>query len=145
MGVPGFFKWLTARYPKVVIDALTEDDIVLFEDVFRVGAAKIDPKMEGLDEEQQIAFLIEKNDRKRKLIAQKIYENNPKDIDNLYLDMNGLIHPCARPVKFGPSPQSEAEIFESICAYTDKLIKLTKPRKLIYIAIDGVAPRAKMN
>lgn len=27
MGVPAFFKWLTIRYPQVVIDALTEDDI----------------------------------------------------------------------------------------------------------------------
>lgn len=27
MGVPAFFRWLTVRYPKVVIDALSPDDI----------------------------------------------------------------------------------------------------------------------
>ena len=27
MGVPGFFRWLTVRYPKVVIDALSKEDI----------------------------------------------------------------------------------------------------------------------
>ena len=27
MGVPAFFRWLTIRYPQVVIDALTEDDM----------------------------------------------------------------------------------------------------------------------
>lgn len=25
MGVPAFFRWLTIRYPQVVVDALTED------------------------------------------------------------------------------------------------------------------------
>lgn len=27
MGVPAFFKWLSCRYPKAVIDALSEDEL----------------------------------------------------------------------------------------------------------------------
>jgi 5'-3' exoribonuclease 2 len=59
--------------------------------------------------------------------------------------MNGIIHPCAHPQNGGPQPKSEQEIFDNIYAYTDKIIRLARPRKLIYFAIDGVAPRAKMN
>jgi 5'-3' exoribonuclease 2 len=36
-------------------------------------------------------------------------------------------------------------MFNNIFDYTDKLIKILKPKKLIYLAVDGVAPRAKMN
>jgi 5'-3' exonuclease len=35
MGVPAFFKWLTIRYPQVVIAALTEDDIEVYYAEFK--------------------------------------------------------------------------------------------------------------
>lgn len=36
-------------------------------------------------------------------------------------------------------------MFENIFNYVEELVKLVKPRNLIYMAVDGVAPRAKMN
>ena len=36
-------------------------------------------------------------------------------------------------------------MFHRIFAYTDRLHKLVKPTNKMFLAIDGVAPRAKMN
>nr|CAB3486800.1 unnamed protein product [Digitaria exilis] len=50
---------------------------------------------------------------------------NGLEFDNLYLDMNGIIHPASTP--------------------RTGLFVMVRPRKLMYMAIDGVATRAKMN
>ena len=79
---------------------------------------------------------------------QKTAENpNGPSIDNLYLDMNGIIHPCSHPPSNCPvpPPKTESEMFENIRHYLDLIISAVKPKELIYFSIDGVAPKAKMN
>lgn len=68
------------------------------------------------------------------------------DFDNLYLDMNGIIHTCSHPDDSNfHFTITEENLFKDIFNYIDKLFFLIKPQKLFFMAVDGVAPRAKMN
>mmetsp|Transcript_20065 Transcript_20065/g.28834 ORF Transcript_20065/g.28834 Transcript_20065/m.28834 type:complete len:1503 (+) Transcript_20065:75-4583(+) len=69
------------------------------------------------------------------------------EIDNFYLDMNGIIHACTHPNDSDTSIQlSLRDMILAIFRYIDRCISgIVKPKKLLFLAIDGVAPRAKLN
>ena len=70
----------------------------------------------------------------------------PTILDNLYLDMNGIIHNSIHIERADENvPVSEEQIFMAVFQYIETLFEAIKPRKLFYLAIDGPAPRAKMN
>lgn len=72
-------------------------------------------------------------------------EHNVPEFDNFYLDMNGIIHNCARAITSGDQPFTETEIFVAVFAYVQSLFETIKPRGTMFLAVDGVAPRAKCN
>jgi 5'-3' exoribonuclease 1 len=68
------------------------------------------------------------------------------NIDNFYLDMNGIIHPATHGNNVDEFiVLDETAMFKKIFLYVDRIYKLVEPSKVLYLAVDGVAPRAKMN
>ncbi|CAF4285934.1 unnamed protein product [Rotaria socialis] len=79
-------------------------------------------------------------------ISQLINDNQIPDFDNFYLDMNGIIHACSHINEDNCEVNvSEEEIFRNIFHYIDFLFRMIRPKKVFFMAVDGVAPRAKMN
>ena len=116
MGVPSFFRWLAAKYPDILQSVL-------------------EPGSEGYSfEHGENAAQCKGSDGIPRSVV----------VDNLYLDCNGIVHPCCHP-ESGPQPRDEDEMLENIGMYLDKLVRAIKPQRLLYLALDGVAPRAKMN
>jgi 5'-3' exonuclease len=67
-----------------------------------------------------------------------LHKDTYDDINHLFFDLNCLIHPCARGLN------DNTEIIDKILSEIDKLILYTGVKDLIYIAIDGIAPKMKM-
>jgi 5'-3' exonuclease len=94
MGVPGFFKWLSLRYPHIVET------------------------------------------------VQKAPRNKT---DFLYLDINALFHVAIRNKASKKKPLTPRRVLSKVFKEMDTAFNICEPQVLVYIAMDGVAPRAKMN
>eukprot|EP00762_Andalucia_godoyi_P001681 ANDGO_07122.mRNA.1 5'-3' exoribonuclease 1 len=78
------------------------------------------------------------------LINNEVRDDTMPEIDNLYLDMNGIIHRATHGDN-DATVFSEERVMIAIYQYIDRLFDMVRPRKIFFMAIDGVAPRAKMN
>ncbi|KAI0254348.1 XRN 5'-3' exonuclease N-terminus-domain-containing protein [Lactifluus subvellereus] len=117
MGVPALFRWLSKKYPKIISAVIEEEELKVQDE-------------NGNDV----------------VVPANMAGPNPNEVefDNLYLDMNGIVHPCTHP-EGKPAPETEGEMMIEVFKYTERVVNMVRPRKVLFMAIDGVAPRAKMN
>ena len=82
------------------------------------------------------------------LIRKKIKDiSDVPEVDNLYFDINGIIHNVSHKYCCDATQINETtkKIYLEVCEVMKKIVQLIKPKELLMIAVDGVAPRAKMN
>jgi 5'-3' exonuclease len=64
--------------------------------------------------------------------------NKTRFFDHIYIDLNQLIHLCARKAK------NEEHLFLKVFKELDRLFRLCCPRKSVYLVLDGPASKAKL-
>ena len=161
MGVPAFFAWLMRKYPDALTDlpSSSSSDLDGSATCRRRRGESSSARCRRVEAKQT----EEGQQREEDLVAEGQLEQEEEEegseagagaedqllaawrCDNLYLDMNGIIHPCCHPEGGQPQPASEAEMFDNVAELLDNLVTTLRPAKVLYLAIDGVAPRAKMN
>jgi len=137
MGVPGFFLWLIKNYKKEGF--VFQKEKLNLTDINQL----IKLKDNGKATDEQI---------KRSIITNEFIEpilSDINSIDYLLIDANCLVHPvCFKTVDDNPDLTSteklEHKMLNNICDYLEKIINYVNPKKGVYIAIDGVAPVAKI-
>lgn len=59
-------------------------------------------------------------------LSSKVKSDEVPEFDNLYLDMNGIIHPCSHPSDDPTFVITEEQIFDNIFRYLEFLIQTIK-------------------
>jgi len=155
MGVPAFYRWLSEKYPKCIKDVREEEPTGELVDEHgrplvdfsgpNPNAVEFDNlylDMNGCGARARALSLPRARSRacsavrKRGAAAPLTPAPSPPS--------RSIIHPCVHP-EDGPAPETLEEMFAAVTAYVDRIVAVVRPRKVLFMAIDGVAPRAKMN
>jgi 5'-3' exonuclease len=147
MGVPKFFRWLSERYPKInqpikVKPTSPPPNVVALGDP--MNTSDVETTANGSS-----AAVPDDEENESLETCSAIPE-----FDRLYIDANGILHGASHNNNVegsGPEDGSEQQEFsqddivQNVCFYLDRIVQdIVKPKELLFFAIDGVAPRAKL-
>lgn len=70
---------------------------------------------------------------------------NGEEFDNLYLDMNGIVHPCSHPEDKAP-PETEEEMMLEVFKYTERVVNMAikgtcQNQSMLASGDQGVSPK----
>lgn len=136
MGVPGFFLWLMKNYKK--------DGFVFQKEKLNiVNIQEFINNSKNKPDDNKILSIEYKNKFNENLL-QEI-----NTIDWFLIDANCLIHPvCFKTIAENPDLNDrvklEGKMMNAVIDYLEKIISYVNPLKGVYLAIDGVAPVAKI-
>jgi 5'-3' exonuclease len=81
--------------------------------------------------------------RKHSSILKK-FEKNKIHVHNLYIDTNSIVYDAVNSLKMQINSDYEIEIMKWVCARIEHYITYINPTNNVIIALDGVAPVAKL-
>ncbi|OMJ18165.1 5'-3' exoribonuclease 1 [Smittium culicis] len=80
------------------------------------------------------------------LIINPLEDDYFPKYDNLYVDLNGIIYDQLLAENENEIiDMDDFEAIEKILLYIERLVSIINPRKLLFIAVDGVSPQLKLN
>jgi hypothetical protein len=125
MGIPGFWVQLAINMSKCIRNVQTCDHAVPVADDETAENERAAPRC--------------------RIPLPQFASRDEMECYALHVDTNGLVHPCTHDCGPRGEPESEKEMFARMWAAIRTLVKIAKPRCELHLALDGVAPRAKVN
>ena len=148
MGVPGLFGWVSRKFKKSIEKPpwnpqyQEQKTTPLRNTPNRHRNKNSKHKKDSADDEATDAVPTD-GETKESTTAATLDDRPPFEFDNLYLDLNGTIHPSVRRCVVDGKLDFDA-FFTKFCLEIRDTVKKVNPLKVLFLAVDGVAPRAKM-
>ena len=147
MGVPGLFGWVSRKFKKAIEKPPWNPEFrpttsKKFHSSSRKKQHRSKSDAEADDEATDVGETKEPPSSNH-LQPNLLDDRDPFEFDNLYLDLNGTIHPSVRRCVQNGELDFDA-FFIKFCNEIRETVRRVNPLKVLFLAVDGVAPRAKM-